>query len=94
MEPHFRTIIGQIFSVENEEYLKFKIDHKKIECLLKLNSIIKENLSNNQLSLKFVFQEMAVSRSQLYRMITAATGKSVVAYINSYKLSKALELIR
>lgn len=62
--------------------------------LSKINSIIQDNLDNSQFSVDLLCTELGVGRSQLYRKILALTGKSIIEYINSYRLSIALELIK
>ncbi|MFY0598116.1 MAG: response regulator [Cyclobacteriaceae bacterium] len=67
---------------------------KENSYLLKINTIIQANISNSQFSVETLCEELAIGRSQLYRKILALTGKSIIEYINSYRLSIALELIK
>lgn len=65
----------------------------KNEYLAKINTMILRNLNNSQFSIKLLCSELAISNSQLYRKISKLTGKSIVGYINSFRLTMALELI-
>jgi signal transduction histidine kinase/DNA-binding response OmpR family regulator/ligand-binding sensor domain-containing protein len=80
---------------------KLKKENKEIEpeftenkYLSKVNSIVQDNLDNSQFSVDLLCTELGVGRSQLYRKILALTGKSIIEYINSYRLSIALEMIK
>jgi signal transduction histidine kinase/DNA-binding response OmpR family regulator/ligand-binding sensor domain-containing protein len=62
--------------------------------LSRINTIVQDNLDNSQFSVDLLCTELGVGRSQLYRKILALTGKSIIEYINSYRLSIALEMIK
>lgn len=62
--------------------------------LIKVNSIIEDNLDNPEFTVPFLCRELALSRPQLYRKISILTGKSILGYINFYRLNSALKLIR
>ncbi|MEX0314275.1 MAG: response regulator, partial [Allomuricauda sp.] len=67
---------------------------KKDRYLDKVNSIINENIENSDFSVDQLSAELGIGRSQLYRKIQAITGKSIIEYINFYKLSTAMNLIK
>ncbi len=80
---------------------KFKKENTKKEAppaenkyLTKVNTVIANNLDNSQFSVDMLCTELGVGRSQLYRKILALTGKSIIEYINSYRLARAMELIQ
>ncbi len=67
---------------------------KKDRYLDKVNSVIDENLEDTNFSVDRLSAELGIGRSQLYRKIQAITGKSIIEYINFYKLSAAMNLIK
>lgn len=62
--------------------------------LVKLNSIIAENLDDEDFGILQLCRSMQMSRTQLHRKITALTGKSTSIYLRSLRLQKAKELLR
>lgn len=63
------------------------------EFLIKLNSLINENLSNPELNIKFLTDAMAMSRASLYNKVSALTGLGVNDYINRLRIEKAVHLL-
>lgn len=86
-----RNLLIEKFKRENVEVEPPSAENK---YLSKVNAVISNNLDNSQFSVDILCTELAVGRSQLYRKILALTGKSIIEYINSYRLSKAMELIK
>lgn len=86
-----RNLLIEKFKKDKEDTFSESPDSK---YLSKVNSVILNNLDNSQFSVDLLCTELAVGRSQLYRKILALTGKSIIEYINSYRLSKAMELIK
>jgi DNA-binding response OmpR family regulator/anti-sigma regulatory factor (Ser/Thr protein kinase) len=66
---------------------------KENEFLIRLNNLIKEELSNPELNVEKVCEQLYMSRTQLHRKIKALTNKSITAYIRSYRLHEALNMI-
>ncbi|TYA78618.1 hybrid sensor histidine kinase/response regulator [Seonamhaeicola marinus] len=62
--------------------------------LEKVNLVLENNLDNSEFSIEHLCKELAVTRSQLYRKIQALTGKSIIEYVNAYRLSIAMQLIK
>ncbi|MES2516684.1 MAG: substrate-binding domain-containing protein [Bacteroidota bacterium] len=71
-------------------------DVHKVErkFLLDFELLIEKYLNDNTLSVEKLSQEMGMSRVQLYRKITALTGKNVNDYIAEYKIRKAKQLLQ
>jgi signal transduction histidine kinase/ligand-binding sensor domain-containing protein/CheY-like chemotaxis protein/AraC-like DNA-binding protein len=63
------------------------------EFILKLRTIITDNISDPDFNVKSLGESMDVSSAQLYRKIKALTGCSPVEFIRIIKLQKAYELI-
>ncbi|TXE09624.1 response regulator [Seonamhaeicola algicola] len=62
--------------------------------LEKINLKLNEHLDDSTFSIDELCKELTITRSQLYRKIQALTGKSIIEYINFYKLTKAMQLIK
>lgn len=75
---------------ETETSSLSNIDEK---FLLKLNSLIMENLSNPTLDVQYLTNNIGMSRSSLYTKMKALTGMSVNDYINKFRIEKAIQLL-
>ncbi|MGS0524243.1 hybrid sensor histidine kinase/response regulator transcription factor [Zobellia nedashkovskayae] len=64
------------------------------QYLVKVNEVIEAHLENSEFSIDFLCDKLAIGRSQLYRKIQALTGKTIIEYINTYKLSKAMPMLQ
>ncbi|MBT9188331.1 hybrid sensor histidine kinase/response regulator transcription factor [Zobellia russellii] len=64
------------------------------QYLIKVNEVIDAHLENSDFSIDYLCDELAIGRSQLYRKIQALTGKTIIEYINTYKLSKAMPMLQ
>lgn len=61
--------------------------------LIKLNSIIQENIDNTNLGIQFICQEVGLGRSSLYNKLKALTGMGANEYISKLRIEKAITLI-
>lgn len=64
------------------------------EFLDKLTVIIDENISSEQLDVKFLADRLYMSHSTLYRKVKAVTGMSISTMLRRYRARKAAELIK
>lgn len=64
------------------------------EFLRKLNTIIAENLSNEELSINFITSQIGMSRASLYNKMSKITGIGVNDYINRMRIDKAIDLLQ
>ncbi|GLU42653.1 helix-turn-helix domain-containing protein [Allomuricauda sp. NBRC 101325] len=62
--------------------------------ILKAKQVVLAHLSDEHFGVKSLASEMAVSRSELYKLIKKETQKSATQFICEIKLEKALELLR
>ncbi len=62
--------------------------------LKKVNAVIEKHLSDSNFEVPRLSRELGMSHSQLYRKIKALTGKSIAAYIRSYRLRQGRELLQ
>ena len=56
--------------------------------------IAETHFSEHEFGVEFLSQDMAVSQPQLYRKVSAITGRSPVTFIRDIRLNKALSLIK
>ncbi len=72
-----------------------KMAEKELDQEFLANAIafVEENLQDNQVGVDAIAAHFSFSRSQAYRKIKALTGKSVVEFIRSVRLKKALQLM-
>lgn len=69
------------------------LDQEK-EFLIKLDKIILEHLSEENLDVWIVAKNIGMSRTSLYRKIKAITGLNINQYIRRIKINKASELLK
>ncbi len=64
------------------------------EFLDNLLDIAESHCSEHEFGVEYLSRDLAVSQPQLYRKITALTGRSPVTFIRDIRLNKALSLIK
>ena len=62
--------------------------------LVELENMIEKHFKDSDLSVEKISHEMGMSRVQLFRKVSALTGKNVLDYITEFKLQKAKNLLR
>ncbi|MBN2612549.1 MAG: response regulator [Bacteroidales bacterium] len=65
----------------------------ELQFLSRINSLLDDQLQNEDFGIKDICSNLNMSRPQLYRKFTALTKRSVGRYIRSYRLHKAKEKI-
>mgnify|MGYP003835784661 CR=1 FL=1 len=85
------------------EHYKSQLDFKSDDTLInrldqkflnKLSALIRDNETQNDLSVEELSDKIGISRVHLYRKIKKLTGMSVSEFIVSVKLKRSLELLR
>jgi AraC-like DNA-binding protein len=61
--------------------------------LAKMDQLIYDNLSNDELSAKFLTDHLAMSRASLYNKVKALTGMGVNDYINRIRIERSVHLL-
>ncbi len=60
----------------------------------KLQQEVESNLTNEQFGVEELSKNIGMSRSQLHRKLSAATGQSVSQFIREYRLARGMELLQ
>lgn len=76
--------------VVNEEPSMAPLDRQFME---KFYALMEENLSNDQLNIDQLADQLYISRSKFYYKVKALTGASPNAFFKTYKLNRAAELL-
>ncbi|WP_435181414.1 substrate-binding domain-containing protein [Cellulophaga omnivescoria] len=71
-----------------------KFDVTDQEFILKMNSIVEENIDNSDFSVESMAETLNISRVQLYRKTKAIIGISISDYILNFRLTKAKNLLK
>lgn len=61
--------------------------------LLKLNSLIADNLSNPELDVSFLANNMCISRSLLFNKVKMISGMGIIDYVNKQRIDKSVILL-
>ena len=61
--------------------------------LEKMDKLIYDNLSSDELSAKFLTDKLAMSRASLYNKVKALTGMGVNDYINRIRIERSVHLL-
>ena len=64
------------------------------EFLHKMNEIIYNNISNEELNVKLITEEIGMSRATLYNKMMKITGMGVNDYVNRIRIERAIELMK
>ena len=59
----------------------------------KMDQLIHDNLSNDELSAKFLTDHLAMSRASLYNKVKTLTGMGVNDYINRIRIERSVHLL-
>ena len=79
------------FSLESLGVDLTTVDEKFMQ---QLYDMLQKNMSNSDLNIEFVCQEMGLSKSNLYRKIKQITGVSPNEFIRKYRLETAAKMLR
>jgi len=72
---------------------KSEINHLDIQFLSKLNAFLEKELSNPELDILLLAQNMNMSRSVFYRKFIGLTKLSPITYIKKHRINKSIELM-
>ncbi len=90
-----RRKIKQLFCLPNPAHPNTTSNNKlDEEFIAKAYSVLEKNFTEENFSAEQFAKEMFVSRSLLFKKIKSLTGLSIIDFINSYKLKKAIKLMQ
>lgn len=81
------TDLSQIFIGKNGNFTK---EEKKF--ILKCKKIIDDNMSNLDFNVKYFSENLGMSHSSVYKKIKSLTGKTIVNFVNTYRIYNAVKL--
>src|SRR5574344_735163 len=62
--------------------------------LLRCREIIDDNLNNDDFSIDFLADKLAMSHSSLYKKVKQMIGMCLIEFINDYKIYKAVQMFK
>lgn len=71
-----------------------KVKKEEKNLMLKITSVIHNHLDDNNLSVDFIANELAISRMQLYRKIKEISEQTPTEYIRQIRLKQAEKLLK
>ena len=86
LRAKFSLGVDNVYSEDDRNSIDLKF-------IAKLNKLINDNIDSYDLNPSFIASEMAMSRMQLYRKVTALTDQTVNTYIRTIRLNKAAQLL-
>lgn len=89
-----RMKLRQLFSsVRNFEPGAVSVTSTDEKFLRKLITLVEENIDNPELDIDFLLHNIAMSRSQLHRKITALTNQPITGFIRIIRIKRAAQLM-
>jgi len=82
--------LGSITSLPHQGNIHYK---QELLFMSKINTLLDNELQNEDFGIKDICRSLNMSRPQLYRKFSALTDNSIGRYIRSYRLHKAKEMI-
>lgn len=89
----FHKLMTNLSGSSVSSLTEFALSQKDMEFVDKINSILLEQLSDENYSVDLLAEQMNMSRSNFYRKIKALSGMAPNDYIKNFRLNKAAELI-
>lgn len=70
------------------------LSEQEVKFLAKVHDVIEQHFEDEQFSIDAMAKEIGVSYSKLYAKIKALTGQTPLEFISTYKMNKAMELLK
>ena len=87
-----RQILEKNTKIEtNPDIIISEMDKALLDNLYK---IMEKDLSNPELNIKYISEELCISRTKLYYKLKSLTGKTPGEFFKIYKLNRSVELIK
>ena len=89
------TVLSEQVKENNNEPTQQKqtVTKEDEDFIDKLNKLINDNMAGEELSIKFLTDNMAMSRASLYHKVKTLTGLGVNDYINRLRIEKSVYLL-
>lgn len=81
-------------SKNQQKTATISVNERQDNFLSNINNYLDDYLDNTNLGVELFCDTYNINRSQLHRKIQSITGKSTIEYVNFYKISKAMELLK
>jgi len=88
-----QTVLQTLDEKEESPSTEPVLDEADQAFLEKMNRLIHDNLSNDELSAKFLTDHLAMSRASLYNKVKALTSMGVNDYINRIRIERSVHLL-
>ena len=89
-----RRLFQRYTTGKSLEFSSDPVIQKEDRFFQKLNEIVQNNLGDEFFNIQILCNEMAMSKSQLYRKFNALTNLSAAKYIRTLRMKKAKELLQ
>ncbi|ADY53694.1 histidine kinase [Pseudopedobacter saltans DSM 12145] len=100
LEITLRNIFEQQNKLKEHYQKNYQVQAKELvnnardkEFLEKLLDIIHKNISNTELDIEFLCNEIGMSRTKLYQKVKDITGQAIGDFIRTIRLRKAVEIM-
>ena len=82
-------------TIKDEKLVKqASLNEQEVKFLAKVHDVIEQHFSDEHFSIESMSREIGVSYSKLYAKIKALTGQTPLEFISTYKMNKAMELLK
>ena len=88
-----QTVLQTLDEKEETPAIEPVLNEADKAFLARMDQLIYDNLSNDELSAKFLTDHMAMSRASLYNKVKALTGMGVNDYINRIRIERSVHLL-
>lgn len=101
-EPELHALVANQIELRKKSWEYFEqrqglpiktIDVQKDEIASKLREFIRNNISDENMDIDTICRQVGLSRTQLYRKLKGATGKSVGEFLKTIRLEMAAEML-
>ena len=88
-----QTVLQTLDEKEETHAIEAVLNEADKIFLEKMDKLIYNNLSNEELSAKFLTDHLAMSRASLYNKVKTLTGMGVNDYINRIRIERSVHLL-
>jgi len=89
-----RKLQEKFSTVQDTTSFDSQFPFREKQFITRLNELIEKELSNPDLSVDTICEQLYMSRTQLHRKVKALTDRSITAYVRKYRLTIAGKLIK